>query len=72
MINRYSKLDRVNQDIGFKDAGDISEYAIAPIQALAYLGIVNGYDNQIRPHRNATREEAAVMLYRLLTEIQRI
>lgn len=54
----------------FKDAGDISSYAIYAVSALNKLGIING-DNLgfVNPNATATRAEAAVMISKALTLI---
>jgi endo-1,4-beta-xylanase len=73
MINRalqYLKADlRGSSDyaVAFIDQDSISDYAREPIAELTRSGIVNGLDGGVfGPAKQATRAEAAVMIYRLL------
>ncbi|MDK2814543.1 MAG: arabinan endo,5-alpha-L-arabinosidase, partial [Thermoanaerobacter sp.] len=51
----------------FSDNNKISEWAKNAVANAVKLGIVKGYkDNTFRPKENATRAEAAAMLYRVL------
>lgn len=51
----------------FSDESDISEYAKAPVKALNRAGVVNGVgENLFNPKGNATRAEAAVIIYNTL------
>lgn len=51
----------------FSDESDISEYAKSPVKALNSAGVVNGIgDNLFNPKGNATRAEAAVIIYNTL------
>ncbi|MDI3477679.1 MAG: arabinan endo,5-alpha-L-arabinosidase [Thermoanaerobacterium sp.] len=67
----YGKLVEYREDnIGnttFSDNNKISEWAKNAVANAVKLGIVKGYeDNTFRPKENATRAEAAAMLYRAL------
>ncbi|WP_029688083.1 alpha amylase N-terminal ig-like domain-containing protein [Thermoanaerobacter sp. A7A] len=67
----YGKLVEHKEDsIGnttFSDNNKISEWARDVIANAVKLGIVRGYeDNTFKPKDNATRAEAAAMLYRIL------
>ncbi|AEM79928.1 S8 family serine peptidase [Thermoanaerobacter wiegelii] len=67
----YGKLaDYKEENIGnttFSDNNKISEWARNVIANAVKLGIVRGYeDNTFKPKGNATRAEAAAMLYRIL------
>ncbi|MFV9568464.1 endo-1,4-beta-xylanase [Thermoanaerobacter mathranii] len=67
----YSKLTGYKEEnIGnttFTDNGKISEWARNAVANVMKLGIVRGYeDNTFKPKDNATRAEAAAMLYRVL------
>ena len=54
-------------DITFKDADTIGDYAKDAVALCAKAGIINGYkDGTFRPASRITREEAAAMLSRLL------
>ncbi|MGN0177880.1 MAG: S-layer homology domain-containing protein [Monoglobaceae bacterium] len=49
----------------FDDDKEISDYAKAAVNAMRYLKIIDGYeDNTFRPHNAATRAEAAKLLYK--------
>lgn len=51
----------------FNDNSDISSYAKDSISKLVNSGIITGFtDNTFKPKANATRAEAAVMVYRAL------
>lgn len=51
----------------FSDEADISEYAKAPVKALNGAGVVSGVgENLFNPKGNATRAEAAVVIYNTL------
>lgn len=53
---------------GFADVSEISDYAYEAVGIMSNMGIINGYeDNTFRPKNNATRAEAAKILY-MLTE----
>ncbi|SDF92956.1 beta-galactosidase [Thermoanaerobacter thermohydrosulfuricus] len=67
----YGKLTDYKEDnIGdttFSDNDKISEWARNVVANAVKLGIVRGYeDNTFKPKDNATRAEAAAMLYRIL------
>jgi hypothetical protein len=52
----------------FSDFNSISGYAKEAARALMGLGIINGYeDGSFRPLNTATRAEAALILYRIIT-----
>ncbi|MFC5406998.1 fibronectin type III domain-containing protein [Cohnella soli] len=51
----------------FKDSGAIPEWAQAAVETAVSAGILNGYeDGTFRPYVQATRAEAAAMIYKLL------
>ncbi len=72
VADRFGNIRGTGGEMGFSDTVQISDYAREAVEALNALGIINGYGHEIRPQNNATREEAAVMLYRLLSAIQQI
>ena len=52
----------------FSDNNDISDYAISSITELYQAGIINGMpDNMLMPKANATRAEAAVLIYKAMS-----
>jgi len=58
--------------VNFTDGGSISDYAVPCVNALANAGVVTGYeDGSFGPFNNATRAEAAVMLFRACQAIRR-
>ena len=58
-------------DVTFKDADTIGDYAKDAVALCAKAGIINGYkDGTFRPTSRITREEAAAMLSRLLDLMQ--
>ena len=59
-----------NGEMVFADAAEISEYAKGPVSALNKAGVVNGVgNNKFNPKGNATRAEAAVIIYKVLKYI---
>ncbi len=50
----------------FSDAGDISDYALAPVTSLAAYGLVSGNDNMLMPKKGLTRAEMAMLLCKAL------
>lgn len=52
--------------ISFTDASKISAYAKNAVAVAASKGIVKGSENKFNPADKATREQVAVMIYRLL------
>ncbi|MGB4440094.1 MAG: S-layer homology domain-containing protein, partial [Sedimentibacter sp.] len=68
VIGRTVYSDKTSDKI-FNDAGQVSSWAWDEIKKLVELGIINGYeDNTFRPKNNATRTEAAVMIYKILLQ----
>ncbi|MDQ6422854.1 S-layer homology domain-containing protein [Paenibacillus sp. LHD-117] len=70
MIARALNVDaniEVNRANRFKDAAAIPDWARASIEAAVAAGILTGYeDGTFRPDHQATRSEAAAMIYKLL------
>lgn len=58
--------------ISFTDASKISAYAKNAVAIAASKGIILGSDNKFEPANKATREQVAVMLYRLLETLGEI
>ena len=51
----------------FEDADLIKDYAKEAVFAMAGAGIINGFeDNTVRPEENATRAQAAKILYTVI------
>ncbi len=54
----------------FADEENISSYALEAVSNMGAAGIVNGMDdNSFKPHNNATRAEASVIIYNCLNYI---
>lgn len=54
------------QSLGaFEDLPQIADYAVESVEALVRLGIVQGSGNVISPQDQASRAEAAVIIYRI-------
>lgn len=54
-------------DINFTDSEDISDYAFEAVKAMNNSGVISGYsDGTFGPKDNATRAQAAQMLYMLI------
>ena len=75
-VMAYNVLSKITDiragDNSFADENLFSSYSIAPVKALNGAGIVNGVgDNNFNPKGNATRAEAAVIIYNTLCYIQR-
>ncbi|MDQ6422853.1 S-layer homology domain-containing protein [Paenibacillus sp. LHD-117] len=70
MIARALSADGNSADGGadrFKDAAAIPDWAQASVEAAVSAGVLNGYeDGTFRPDQQATRAEAAAMIYKLL------
>lgn len=65
--NRYSLQ---NGEKSFVDEENISSYALKAVSNMGAAGIVNGMDdNSFKPHNNATRAEASVIIYNCLNYI---
>ncbi|MGN0162031.1 MAG: S-layer homology domain-containing protein, partial [Candidatus Ornithomonoglobus sp.] len=54
----------------FADAYEISDYAKAPVDALSSAGVINGVDDStFAPKDNATRAQAACIIYQYFTSL---
>lgn len=73
LIDRVAKqagidFAKVNEK-NFVDGAEISDYARESVKAMSAAGIINGDDmGNFAPLKEATRAEAAVMIYRLLED----
>ena len=64
--------DKPDSDI-FSDESTVAEYAKAAVHSLKAADIISGYDDgSFRPENNATRAEAAQMIYNVLKYAGRI
>lgn len=58
------------EELRYKDAGDISSYALYAVSVLSKLGVLSGdTSGSFMPMANATRAEAAVMINKVLNLI---
>ena len=65
-IIELKDLDIKGEDVNFNDENKIAPYALESVKTLARAGIINGTgDGNFAPESNATRAEAAVIIYRL-------
>ena len=70
MLDRIAKQQKIETDsisLDFSDYKEISDYAAEAVGHLAYIGVINGRDdNSFAPNDTATRAEAAVIIDRFL------
>jgi len=57
-----------DKNLNYSDTSEISDYALHSVAALTEKGIMNGYDGYFAPLRNATRAEAAMVIYSIYNE----
>ena len=63
--NAIENKTRAGNAIAFDDNVNVSDYAKEAVNAMRYLKIIDGYeDNTFRPNNAATRAEAAKLLYK--------
>ena len=61
------KFNFASSDMSFTDIGEISAYAKDSVSKLSKAGIINGFsDGNFKAKNNATRAEAAVMIFRAM------
>lgn len=65
-----SKLENLEKPAEFIDHSSIGAYAIDSVYKATALGVIKGNDGKFNPKNNATRAEAAVMLYRALDTLK--
>lgn len=59
MLYRYEKSPAVSGELGFKDSGDVAQWAQDAVLWAAANGIVQGYNGSFLPCATATRAEMA-------------
>ena len=60
------RIKIINDEESFSDTGEIAEYAKNSVSVMQQLGIINGIgDNMFAPMNNATRAQAARIIYLL-------
>ncbi len=57
-------LTQVNELIPYADESDIADWALSAIYKLTTAGVLNGNDGNALPNANATRAEAAQIIYK--------
>ncbi|MDN4608067.1 S8 family serine peptidase [Sporosarcina highlanderae] len=62
--------ENLDKPANFKDHSSIGAYAIDLVYKATALGVIKGNDGHFNPKNNATRAEAAVMLYRALDSLK--
>ncbi|MNB80239.1 Pullulanase precursor [compost metagenome] len=68
-VKQGQKVSLSSASAGFTDAGSISAWAAAYVNAAVELGLVQGRDNnRFAPKANMTRAESAQVIYKLLAE----
>ena len=61
------------KSVNIKDKADIADWAYTPVFTLVSGNIVSGYeDGSFMPNKNATREEAAKLIYNVMTRLEKI
>lgn len=61
-----------NKAQNFSDSNDISSYATDAVKLMQECGLINGMgDNTFAPHKEATRAQAAVIIRRILSAIEK-
>ncbi|WP_342564927.1 S-layer homology domain-containing protein [Paenibacillus sp. FSL R7-0345] len=53
----------------FSDRSEVAAYAVADVVKMVKEGIVSGSGSKLNPHANATRAEAAVIVYRIINKL---
>lgn len=53
----------------FSDRAKLAAYAVEDVAAMVKEGIVSGSGSNLNPHANATRAEAAVIMYRIINKL---
>lgn len=70
LINKYGyEIPSLEESTVFSDDSEIAGYAKEAMYTLNGCGILTGADNRAMPHDNATRAQAAALIYR--TEVAR-
>ena len=55
-----------NEVDSFADNNKVSDYAKDAVEYMKSIGLIEGYNNEYRPHDNLTRAEAATVISSLL------
>jgi len=69
LVSKLSDKSNLNTVLSFGDKDNIADYALNDVAAMIEAGVIAGNpDGTINPTGNATRAEAAVIMYRLLNK----
>lgn len=63
-------LEGIDLPANFKDHGSIGAFAMDAVYKATAIGVIKGNNGNFNPKNNATRAEAAVMLYRALDSLK--
>ena len=70
MLYRAASISRIalteKTTISFSDEAEMADYAKTAVETMSKAGIINGSDGKFMPGANATRAQAAKMIYELL------
>lgn len=62
----YVEIYPVTTEVNYTDLDDVADYAQEAVTAMCKAKILNGSDGMLLPNNNATRAEAAQIIYNLL------
>lgn len=65
MVNKLKSAGNGTDLDKFTDHSEVADYAVGEVAAMTGEGLVTGSNNAINPLGNATRAEAAVLIYRM-------
>lgn len=65
---RAAGIEFKDGELGFDDSETVSDYAKGAVAALSSMDIINGTDGKFMPLENATRAQAAKIIYMLMQQ----
>ncbi len=65
-IEKLGIIIEVKEVDAFADKNKVSDYATKAVEYMKSIGLIEGYNNEYRPHDNLTRAEAAKVISELL------
>jgi len=65
-IEKLGITIEVKEVDAFADKNKVSDYATKAVEYMKSIGLIEGYNNEYRPHDNLTRAEAAKVISELL------
>lgn len=69
IIDEETQQSAAGELAQFKDEGKIRSYARDSISTLVQLGIVSGYNGEVKPLAEANRAESAALLYAMMSKL---